>query len=363
MYSFRNIDNYIPREYEKVGALKDKLWFEDPKTIDSETGKRVRGLFKPRRKEAYRSYDLFCGNHYGEVAAYVLAQKISMPSCRSELVDVHTEKNKYTRGNIKYKKGAVVYSRLREREELISGKIITEGLKMNEPEEYERISQDPRCNLNESNNNNIEIILASIEYTMKKAGISEQRITEAKERMIQMSIFDCAFGNNDRHDENWSMSFIAKDRSTLGIYPAYDNERVLGLYENLDLISHAVNSDKVPEISEEVLTSRIGIPGKPEKVRYYELLEYLASHYPEETQKYIQAILDNVTSKDVLEMLSEMEELPPEYIEFGTLMFSERRKTLEKVLDNIKSKKEKPSNITPPISIAPNKSNHEEISL
>ena len=142
MYSFRNIDNYIPREYEKVGALKDKLWFEDPKTIDSETGKRVRGLFKPRRKEAYRSYDLFCGNHYGEVAAYALAQKISMPSCRSELVDVHTEKNKYTRGNIKYKKGAIVYSRLREREELISGKIITEGLKMNEPEEYERISQD-----------------------------------------------------------------------------------------------------------------------------------------------------------------------------------------------------------------------------
>ena len=110
-----------------------------------------------------------------------------------------------------------------------------------------------------------------------------------------------------------------------------------------------MNSDKVPEVSEEVLTSRIGFPGKPEKVRYYELLEYLASHYPEETQKYIQAILDNVTSKDVLEMLSEMEELPPEYIEFGTLMFSERRKTLEKVLDNIKSKKEKPSNITPPI--------------
>ena len=42
MYSFRNIDSYIPKEYERVGALKDKLWFEDPKSIDPETSKRVR---------------------------------------------------------------------------------------------------------------------------------------------------------------------------------------------------------------------------------------------------------------------------------------------------------------------------------
>lgn len=362
MYSFRNIDSYIPKEYERAGALKDKLWFEDPKSIDPETSKRVRGLFKPRRKEAYHPYELFCGNHYGEVAGYCLAKMINMPSCRAELVDVHTEKNPYTRGDIKHKIGTMVYSRLRNREELIPGKIVVEGLKMDNPEKYEELSSSSRYYYGDANNNNIEIILASIENTMKKAGIPSHKIEEVKSKMIQMAIFDCAFGNNDRHDENWSMSYIGKNRETLDLYPAYDNERVLGLYENLDLISHAVNSEKVPEVSTEVLTSRIGFPGKPEKVKYYELLEYLGEHYPEVTKQTIQTILNNVSSKDVAQMLSEMEDLPPEYIEFGTLMFSERRKTLERVLSNIKYN-EVSKGMTKTMQSQGAKSSLEEVSL
>lgn len=343
MYSFRNINNYIPREYERVGMLKDKRWFESPNEFNEETGRKERALFKPRRKESGRTIDLFCGNHYGELAGYLLARKIGMESCRAELVDVVTDKNRYTKKSKRFKEGALVYSRLKCCQELTSGNVIIERFKLKNPEAYARLSlNSSRCLETNTNNNNIEVILASIEHVMREEGISEERIQEAKDYMIQMAIYDCAFGNNDRHDENWSMSQTIKDMSTLRMYPAYDNERVLGLYENSELIKNAVDNDKVAEVSKSVLFSRMGIPGRPESISYDVLLNYLAEHYPEQTQKYIKTILDNVTSKDIAEMLSQFDKLPPEYIEFGTLTYADRRKTLEQIYERLNSRQSLP---------------------
>ena len=51
-------------------------------------------------------------------------------------------------------------------------------------------------------------------------------------------------------------------------------------------------------------------------------------------------LLERVSSKDVLEILSACEGLPIEYIEFGTLMYSERRKTVEKLVQKIEERRE-----------------------
>ena len=157
-----------------------------------------------------------------------------------------------------------------------------------------------------------------------------------------MVVYDCAFGNNDRHDENWS---IARDVSTnnLRLYPAYDNERVLGLYENQDLIKNSVDKNNVQDVSKSLLTSRIGIPGHPEKVTYDIMLQYLSEHYPEETLEFMTGIVQNVSEEDISSILSNLEGLPSEYIEFGTSTYSDRKKTMEKLIDKIKSKKREES--------------------
>lgn len=345
MHSFRNIDNYVPLYYEKQGMLKNKLWFEDRANMDEFTGRRVRGLFKPRRKEFKSSIDLFCGNHYGEVVGSELAKKMGMEACDSELVNVNTEKNKYTRGRIVFKEGCIIYSKQKRTETLIPGKIVVDKFKTACPEKYDELAKSKKSDYyiysseTEANANNIEIVLAAIEYSMQTEGATAEEIAAARRYMLQMVVYDCVFGNNDRHDENWS---LVRDLETgkIKVYPAYDNERVLGLYENHRFITEAVRREKAAEASDIALTSRMGIPGMPEKVKYSVLLEYLSEHYPEEMLPVMKQVLERVSSKDVLEILSACEGLPIEYIEFGTLMYSERRKTVEKLVQKIEERRE-----------------------
>ena len=324
MYKFKNIDSFKPLYYEKQGMLKFKLWFENRAKFLESKNRFERGLFKPRRKEFGRSFDLFCGNHYGEFVGSLLAKKIGMEACRVELVNVNTEKNKYTKGDIKFKEGAISYSDLKRSEEPISGKIAIERFKDGRPEEYERLVANSILHgASKENHNNIEVILAAIEYLFTKEGKSKEEIDKAKDYMIQMCIYDLAFGNNDRHDENWGMARDIKLKS-LRMYPAYDNERVLGLYENLEVIKASVSRGDIEKTSREILTSRIGTPENPNMIDYEELLKYLAEKYPEQSLKYMKSIVDNVSVEDVNDILSSLEGLPKEYIEFGTKMYQER---------------------------------------
>ncbi len=343
MYRFKNIDTYTPLYYEKQGMLKFKLWFDNRDNYEAKYHRPQRGLFKPRRKEYGHSIELFCGNHYGEVVGSELAHRINMDVCDSELVKVNTEKNKYTSGNIVLKEGCISYSDLKKTEVLIPGNVIIERIKNDRPEEYKELAQDD--SLGERDYNNIEIILASIEHMMRSSNCSEQEIKAAKQYIIQMAIYDCVFGNNDRHDENWS---FARDIITNSIrpYPAYDNERVLGLYENQEIIRNAISKNNIDEVSKEVLTSRMGIPNNPEKVPYDVLLTYLSEHYPDETLKIMLEILDNVSENDVETILSECEGLPKEYVEFGREMFSQRRKTIENLVHKIINRKKRDEEIS-----------------
>ncbi len=332
MYSFRDIDSFTPLYYEKQGMLKFKLWMENKHNFIKSLSRYERGLFKPRRKEYGRSLDLFCGNHYGETVGSILADKIKMPACKSELVKVHTEKNKYTNGVIKLKEGCISYSELHRNETLIPGNILIERFKSIDPRRYYSLSDIPISS--DRSNNNIEVILAAIETTLRNEHIPEEKIKDTKRKMIQMVIYDCAFGNNDRHDENWS---FARNFTTneIRLYPAYDNERVLGLYENHQFVSAATEKNIVKETSDTFLRSRMGYPGRDENVPYEDMLRYLSERYPEESLEFMRTIVDNVKEDDIRSILSDLEGLLPEYIEFGVQAYSYRRETMQQLINKI----------------------------
>ena len=90
MYSFKNIDDYTPGAFERIGQLRGKRWYYSQ-------GKT--GLFKPRRFE-HGDRKVFCANHYGEFMGYVLAQAANIDACPVELAHLerfyeHYYKYKY----------------------------------------------------------------------------------------------------------------------------------------------------------------------------------------------------------------------------------------------------------------------------
>ena len=325
MFSFRNIDNFIPSRFERMGLLKGKRWY-----IDKE--KSASGLFKPKRQE-FGDKKVFCGNHYGEVMGYLLTLGTELPACKSELAhlskyyeNIHKERN---HGTSQEKDGCITYSNLEQGEELEHGKNIVEFFTLHYSELFEMLSKnDPKKDFAIDN---LEVILAAMEKRIRefyafKSDITDSKIEEkiilSRKRAIQMIVYDCLYGNNDRHDENWAMRRTPQD---IEMYPIYDNERVLGLYENQTLIENALNTNKVEQISEEVLFSRMRVPGEQNKnSNYKDVLKYLMEHYREETEEALIMFLSQNTPEKVSQYLNKFEGLPKCYVDFGTIMYKSR---------------------------------------
>lgn len=341
MFDFKNIDSFTPGKFEAKGMLKGKRWYRSPRTEGGNLS-----LFKPKRTERGNK-KIFCGNHYGELIGYELAKRAEKPACKVELAhlskyfpDIHKERNK---GNPIEQDGCISYSELEPNSELIAGEVIIEWFEMHFPEEYNKITKNDSRRLYKSDN--IELILAATEAKLRASCANEvdsetleKKVKENREALIDMMIYDCLYGNNDRHDENWS---IEKNDKLFSIYKLYDNERVLGLYENQDVIENAVQTGSVESVSDDILFSRMKIPGERKKnSTYKDVLKYLMENYTNETNKSIKEYLEANSPETIYELLHLCEGLPKCYKEFGYLTYKSRyefAKQLCKDLENLKT--------------------------
>lgn len=330
MFSFRNIDNFVPGKFEQMGMLKGKRWYVN-------TSKKVIGLFKPQRHE-FGNSRVFCANHYGELMGYMLADSSKIPSCKVELAhlsryfkNIHKERNN---GTPQAKNGCISYSDLKHGEELEHGKVVIDKLKDGNIEKYKAIISNDKYHSNDYNNDyndNLEVIIASIEdrtrdfYNLQESYTSdevEEKVAENRQSIIRTMVYDCLYGNNDRHDENWAMR---KSSTDISLYNLYDNERVLGLYENQYIIEEALRRGKVEEVSENILFSRMRVPNEPNKhSNYKDVLSYLMQHYKTETSVALKDALENTTPEMVRGYLESCEGLPSCYVEFGSQMHRSR---------------------------------------
>ena len=324
MFEFKNIDAYVPGRFERMGMLKGKRWY----TGKLEDNKIVLVLFKPRRKE-YGDKKVFSANHYGEVAGYLLALSSGTFACKAELAhlsqyyeNIHKVRHG---GTPEEKDGCITYSNLERGEILHHGKSVVE--------DYIRDVQNPEYDIVRNYENKIDICIAAIEDATRKYykkspkefsdEYIEEKVAENRKAALNMIVYDCLYGNNDRHDENWAMVKNI-DGTGISLYPLYDNERVLGLYENIRTIENSVEMNSVEDDSERLLFSRMRVP-KEEGCNssYREVLRYLISTYSE-TEELIRAHLNGNSPQVVRSYLESLSGLPKVYIEYGTAMYESR---------------------------------------
>ena len=339
MFEFRNIDGLIPYKFEEVGELRGKRWYIDAK-------EHKMGLFKPKRYE-FKDRKVFCANYYGEFIGSVLARESDIPACKAELAhlsqyyeNIHKERN---HGTPEEKDGCIIYSQLEREDTLGAGKIIIERFKARYRESYERIIKDDKCK--EDVNDNVELVFASsisqvADFYRMRGIYSEEfiqaKIQQTRKRIIEMIVYDCLYGNYDRHDENWSMHI--KGNQNIDLYPLYDNERVLGLYENQNFIEDTLRNQEVEKKTEENFFSRMHVPGETKKnSTYKEMLEYLMNTYPQETREILQKQLSRHTAESIRKLLEECKGLPSVYIDFGTQMYTYRNAYARELLERNKN--------------------------
>ena len=162
-----------------------------------------------------------------------------------------------------------------------------------------------------------------------------------------MIVYDCLYGNNDRHNDNWSM--IQKHnngRVDIELYPLYDNERVLGLYENQYTIESILKSKNPSEEYEKILFSRMRVPGEKNKFSdYKDVLDYLIHRYPEEVTNILERHLSKNTPEKVNEFLKSCDGLPKCYIEFGSSMYKDRYDFAKELVEKNKNLRNKQGDI------------------
>lgn len=323
---FKNIDSFIPHRFEKMGMLQGKRWY-----INSESEERRLGLFKPQRYE-FGNRKVFCANHYGELMGYIVASLSKTNSCPVELAhltkyyeNINKERNRATP---KEKDGCIIYSKINVEQELEHGESIVDIFKYHNEEKYKELTATDSSYKEKSEN--LEVCLAAIEYKTKSFYKDrpeeevQKKVEQNRELAIRMIVYDCMYGNNDRHNENWAM---VKDKygKDISLYDLYDNERVFGLYENQNIIEEALRKDKVKEVSEERLFSRLYVPGETKKhSSYKDVLIYLMENYKEETQLILKQYLEFCKPGIIQDYIKKCEGLPSCYIEFQRIMYQER---------------------------------------
>lgn len=144
--------------------------------------------------------------------------------------------------------------------------------------------------------------------------------------LINMILFDCLIGNNDRHYYNWGVIKHIKNRHEPFFSPIYDTAR--GLFWNLDdknIISlHSnLNNPDFKRVKKYIENSapKISVPDN-DKCNHFELVDYLVKNdYIEENHK------NGWTNKENLDKA-----LTILRTDFKTLFIKERIELIEKTL-------------------------------
>lgn len=353
-FTFKNIDSeYIKLRQELIGDIQPKYWYMHKKSRKQCLVKRQ---FAQKVTGKIAKSKMF--NHFGEYFGYLLGKKAGVDVCPVELVTVHDTKNKYSKTRYLYP-ACASYNVKSQEEEIYPGDFIVSKFRMHNPEEVDRILGEKifdGSNLKKGNiltnsyEDNLEVILASIAWeTMqyeKSFGIRtdeeiKEDIANNLRKVFEMLVYDCLFGNSDRHSANWAMAYNS-NTGRVTMYPNYDNEAVLGLRKTEYEIKQAIQSDEaMNDFSENELYSRMGIAPIHSGVTYKNMLEYIVKKYPAFAIPSINKITSAVSVEDIEELydyakgitkrsqdadeLTEEDELPEEFKIFGVRLYSERR--------------------------------------
>ena len=375
-YDFVNRRDFNLRA-EPEGDIQPKYWFSRYGESKKYPGNMLvkRAMIQKGSKRIPRS---IMHNHVGEYMGYLLGNKMGMNICPVHLISFYDKEKRQSRSFHLYPACASV-SVLKYGQNLEHGEAFIESLKYSNPGKIPNIIEKsksfstifPRRGVlpHSTDDEHIEVILAAIDDRVKdfetKMGKRtpeeiQQDIKDAKRAMIEMVVYDCAFGNNDRHSRNWGL-MLDRDSGRASIYAAYDNERVLGLcaseYEMKSIVEGGQKAISAFQLK--YFFSRIGFGVQKGGVYYEDMLMYLVERHPEEAVPAIKKVVDNVKPEFVSKLYDSFEDiehrssivsdlppeekrkfvLPPYYKEFGTRMYNERYRFMQRLLERHKEEK------------------------
>lgn len=353
--TFKDLNkDYIKGPRELVGDIQPKFWYTGRQSgVGSVLVKRQSSERGGKNKPRSPMY-----NHIGEYFGYVLAERAGVKACPVDLVTLHDYKNKYS-STIKFFTACASHNIKKLGTSLIPGEVVISRLNFDDTIQLDslmkRIAKRDGIygdsGYTSISEDNVDLVIASIarETLETENRLGKKTSEEIKEDTIRnvqdainMIVFDCIFGNHDRHSGNWSME-IDTEAGSSSLYSAYDNEAVLGLRRSVQQIESVLLNEKTMEQrTDEILFSRMNIGRRLIRPTYREMLEHLVQNYPDFTYPAISRIVTGVDEK-FLESLYEdvkgisqrgdsageltlADELPEVYKDFGLEAFKARRK-------------------------------------
>lgn len=361
---FENIDGrYSKSRPEYMGDIQPKFWF-----IGQDENILVKRQHSQKVNGQQQKSKMF--NHFGEYFGYLLADKSGVQACPVRLITVHDFKNKYS--TTKHLYTACGSKRLLKlSQSMILGESIVSAFMHKHANKYNEIISKIECSpelrsyMQVEKEDNIDVIILSIitqtidferQAEMRSTEEIESDVKENLKNAFDMVVYDCLFGNDDRHSQNWAM---CSDLETgrIQMYPLYDNERVLGLSKPEAEIKRYVHSENVSDITDKKSLSRMGISPVHSGLPYMVMLNHIVKNYPEYAIPSIKKITDQITEQDIENLynatigittrsqdadeLTEKDELPMEYKIYGTELYSKRRSYARELLLRSKENKNK----------------------
>lgn len=275
-------------------------------------------------------------NHYGEYISSIILKQLGKDACKVDL-GVATIRHPYTNKDIELE-GCLSHFQLTESQSMFNARVVIDSLKTSSPKRYRELTQRGKSD-SEQNFTNIELVLEAFEHKFKSVG-QPGKIPNVRKQIFDMCAFDLIYANRDRHDENFGIR-VDQLTDNVDFYPLYDNEQILGFQEDKkDVINLLSNEKAFQRYKEENLTSCIGIPGKMQKIKATELLEYLLEKYPNEILDSIQDIRRYKLS-DLEELMDSCDGLSTEHKQFAKKIYLDREREINEVIDKYKKKQER----------------------
>ncbi|MBU3210061.1 HipA domain-containing protein [Clostridium algidicarnis] len=257
-----SFDKWEVDEESPFGSgASEKKWLINPET-------KQKGIFKfPKGADIGKP----TGEYWAEKVASQLAEVLGIECAK---VDIGT-----FRGRV----GSMSYMILKDDEELIEGIQYITNI-------YKEYNQDRFIDYRTEEPYSIKMILQSI----KETGLQNDFLT--------IPIFDALIGNSDRHHSNWGI-VRNKISGHIRISPLYDNGSSLCcLIDSKDVESFLRDKMRFESLIFGKSKSMIRWT-KPNRIRHFELVEYIRNEYYEETTCIVDKIEEELSDDKIKEMI------------------------------------------------------------
>lgn len=307
MYTFKEIDE---NEYQLDDQFSKEAWKYVRKKPINTMQKDNRNCF------VYKNNLTSDWVYFGEVIGSKMAEKIMGVACATELA-----KRKRFHKDI-YDNGVISYYYFAEGDKRIASAYILQEYYHSENRQRDFI---PTIDT---------IIKAFAHIILQKYQRPYAEYEAVKQQYIDMLVFDCKFGNYDRHQENW-MLYQDGVTSEVKMYPMYDNESVLGFDEEVYL-----EDEKIIRYCQKQRLCHIASQKEThEYSTYEEIITYLLTNYSTETRRSLEK-MKKFSLEDLSELLDEFPDLPEDRKVFAKKMFITRDILLQKYQEELEKKHE-----------------------